>query len=213
MGSAKQCREIASRRESVSLMLNKMSEEGLWDSLKAKDVPDDIIQHVLAELELGKSPQMVRREMGIGSQTSKEWQKISAAIKLGYRVNTPTFFHKIFTRTERIGDKIDGFLNDFLDQDRERLKELDKDGIPLLDSYVKCLTPMVDSYNRLLQGQVKIGRDLGVFTDPNTEGKGTTGGVTIIVKSNIQLPSTQEMAKKKIDTVEVEVVGQKELSK
>jgi hypothetical protein len=207
--STEHCRELASMRETVSLLVNKMSEEGMWDSLKAKDVPEEIISHVLTELELGKDPGTVRREMGIKSQTSKEWQKIAAAIKGGHRVNTPMYFHRLMTRQERMAGKLEKVINFVLDQDVEQIQDTtDSKGEPIFRGWVKDISGMVDSYNRLTQGIIKNGKDLGVFADGGGDGKGS--GTTIIVKSNITLKAPE---KKEPKTVEAQVVSKKELPK
>jgi hypothetical protein len=201
---------IGSRKEAVSLLINKISEEGLWDSMKAKDVPEEVVKHVITELDLGKDPSQVRREMGIKSQTSKEWQKISAAIKMGYRVNSTTYFHRMFSRNENVQAKLYALVDKFLEQDIDALKELDDDDKPWLRTYAKEITPMIDALNRLQQGVVKVGKDLGVFTDPASENKGG-GGVTIVVKSNIMLPTPEDVIKERAKIVEAQVVGKKEL--
>lgn len=203
------CQAIASQKEIVSLLVNKMSEEGMWDSLKAKDVPEEIVAHVLSELELGKDPAAVRREMGIRSQTGKEWQKIAAAIKAGHRVNTTFYFHRLMTRQERMATKLETVINFVLDQDVEEIQETkDAEGKSIFKGWVKDISGMVDSYNRLTQGIIKNGKDLGVFAEPSGDGKG--GGVTINIKSNILLKAPE---KKEPKTVEAHVVSKEGLSK
>jgi hypothetical protein len=213
MGSPEVCKDNARRKEVVSLIINKMNEDGIWDSMKAKDVPEEIVEHVVAEIDLGKSPSQIRKEMGIRSQTGKEWQKISAAIKQGYRVNSTTYFHRLFGRNEKISEKLEKILNKVLDDDVEILKNLKtEDGTTFLKIFTKEVTPMIDALNRLQQGTVKLGVDLGVFNPPGG-GEGKSSGVTFIIKSNILLPSAKEIVKQKIETVEAEVVSQKELPK
>lgn len=203
------CQELGERRELMAMMINKLSEEGAWDSFKAKDIPEEIVQHVLSELDLGKSPNQVRREMGIKSQTSKEWQKISSAIKMGYRVNAPTYFHRLVSRQEKMAEKLATIIEKVLDQDVQILKDtVNKEGVPLLRTYSKEITNMIDAYNRLTQGIIKNGKDLGVFAETGNEGKG--GGTTIIVKSNITLKAPE--AKVPL-TVEAHVVGKEGLPK
>ncbi len=204
------CRDIGKRRETVAMIVNKMSEQGMWDSLKAKDVPEDIVHHVLSEIELGKDPRDIRKELGIKTQTSKEWQKISAAIKMGYRVSAPTFFHRLIGRNEKLSEKLYKILDEVLDTDVEYLKNNETEkGERFLKIFSKDVTPMIDAMNRLQQGTVKLGKDLGVFADPQAEQKGG-GGVTIVVKSNIAMPSAEELVKKKLEEkkiIEGEIVS------
>lgn len=205
-------RAIGARREVIATMINKLSEDGLWDSMKAKDVPDEIIKHVLTELDLGKDPTTVRREMGIKSQTCKEWQKISAAIKMGYRVNSTTYFHRLFSRSERMQEKLFAIIDKVLVQDVEVLKKLDGDDKPWMRTFAKEITPMIDAHNRLQQGIVKVGKDLGVFTDAAHDHK--SQGTTIIVNSNITLKSPdQVVSDRAAKVIEAEIVGKKELPK
>ena len=195
--------EIAARREAVHSILRKAVETKEFDSMKAKDVPQEILDHVSWCLEMGLRPNEIRKELGIRSQTSKEWQKISAAMKMGMRVDGTAFFLRLFGRNERMSDKMYKILDEVLDQDIEKLKETDKKGVPLMDTYFKYATSMVDAMNRLQQSTVKIGADLGVFAEAGGE-KGS-GGTTIIIKNNVQLPTPKEIleAKKvKQDVVE-----------
>jgi hypothetical protein len=204
------CKEIAQRREVVAQIINKHNEEGLWDTMKAKDVPEEVVQYVMSQIDLGVDPSQVRRELGIKSQTSKDWQKISAAIKMGYRVNATTYFHRLMGRNERIATGLYKILDHVLEQDVETLKETDNEGKPWLKTYSKDITQMVDALNRLQQGTVKLGKDLGVFAD-NSDGKSNTG-TTIIVQSNIVIPKGKPVGSRE-KVIEGEVVGQKRLPK
>lgn len=210
MPTSKQYKEIGARKESVSMICNKLSEEGAWDSMKARDVPQEIVQHVLSQIDIGKDPREIRKELGIHSQTSKEWQKIAAAIKIGYRVNAPTYFHRLIGRNEKIADKLYKVIDKVLDTDVDYLMDNEtKEGERFLKIFAKDVTPMIDAMNRLQQGTVKIGKDLGVFADTGGESKGS-GGVTMVIKTNVILPSPQELVKqKKQKIIEAEVVESK----
>ena len=198
--------ERGAEKETLGMLVSKMSEEGMWDSLKAKDVPDEIVKHVLTEIELGKEPAEIRRELGIRSQTGKEWQKIAAAIKAGHRVNTTFYFHRLLTRQERMAGKLETVINFVLDQDIEEIQNTrDENDKSIFKGWVKDISGMVDSYNRLTQGIIKNGKDLGVFAESGGDSK---GGTTIIVKSNITLKAPEKSEPK---TVEAHVVGKERL--
>lgn len=215
MGRSRQSlQKESSTQEVVALMCNKLSEEGMWDSLKARDIPDDIIKFVLSEIDTGKDPREIRKSLGIHSQTSKEWQKISAAIKLGYRVNAPTYFHRLLGRNEKIVNKLYAVIDKVLDTDVDYLMNNSTEkGQSFLNIFAKDVTPMVDAMNRLQQGTVKIGRDLGVFSDPQAESKGAggQGGVTIVVKSHVIMKSPEEIVREKRQKIiEAEIVESKD---
>lgn len=205
--------ELGRRREVIALIVNKLSEEGAWDSMRAKDVPDEIINYVLTQIEMGYDPREVRKSLGIKSQTSKEWQKIASAIKMGYRVNTSAYFHRLLGRNEKISEKLYRILNEVLDDDVAELKKkTTKKGETFLSLFVGEVTPMIDAMNRLQLSTVKLGRDLGVFTNPDAQ-QGGGGGTTIVVKSNILIPSPEKMIRDKIkeeNTIEAEVVKSKD---
>lgn len=209
MSSREACQQKADERSAMALVINKMSEEGAWDSMRARDVPEEIVNHVMAEIDTGTPMSEIRKGLGIRSSSAKEWGKIVAALKMGYRINAPTFFHRLYTRQERMATKLEKVIDVILDDDVEALKEVDPDtGVSKLRTWSKDITGLIDSYNRLTQGIIKNGKELGVFAETGGEGKGS--GTTIIVKSNITLKAPEKPQPK---TVEVSRVGQEKLPK
>lgn len=197
------CKEIGERREAVHSILRRYEDEALWDTVKARDVDPQILEHVQFELETGKSFNEIRRELGIRSGSSKAWQKIMAGIKAGWRVDSAGFVVRMVGRQEKIAGKLFRLIDTFLDQDAEKLKDLDEDGVPLLESYSKAITPMIDSLNRLHQGSAKIGKDLGVFVDaPDQKGGAPT---QIIIQNNVPLPTPQQIIDAKVKKPDVVV--------
>jgi hypothetical protein len=195
------CKEIGDRRAEVHAILRRYEGDALWDTIKARDVDPQIIEHIQFELEHGKDLAQIRRELKLGSATSKAWQKISAALKAGYRVDSTGLFVRMLGRQEKLASKLYKMLDIYLDEDTEKLKKEDDEGVRLLDSYSKAITPMIDAMNRLHQSTVKIGKDLGVFTD-GADGKGGSAP-QIIIQNNVPMPSPQQILDAKVKKPDV----------
>lgn len=190
-------KELAERKAVVAQYISKNNEEGLWDSFHAKDVQPEILEEVQYLITLGHTPAEVRRALNLGSSTGQAWRKISAALKMGYRVDTGAWFARIMGRNEKIGDKLYKILDKVLDEDVEKLMEPDEKGVPLLALYSKHATQMIDAMNRLQQGTVTIGKGIGIFQDSQQAAAGSSG-VTIVVQNNVPLPTPEEYLRSKL---------------
>lgn len=196
--------EITERKERVHSILRRYEGEALWDTMKAKDVDPEILEHIQIELAHGKELRTIRRELGIASQTSKQWIKISAALKAGWRVDSAGLFITMLGRQEKLASKMYKLVDEFLDTDSkaiEELKKTDKKGVPLLDAYIKYMTPMIDALGRNQKTTVEIGKALGVFQESNEAGK--SQGTTIVIQNNVPLPTPQQILDAKRKTIEV----------
>ena len=193
---------LAERKESVRLILHRYEGDALWDSIKAKDVDPQILEHIQAEVEMGIPMSKIRADLGIKSPTAKSWVKISAALKAGWRIDTAGLFVRMMGRQENMAAKIYKILDQVLDCDVESLKIRDKKGVSRLNYFAKDVTGMIDALGRLHQGTVKIGQDLGVFQDAGEKGGGGSSP-TIIINNNVPLPPVV-YAKKKPDVIDVE---------
>lgn len=194
------CKEIGDRRAEVHSILTRYKDEALWDTIKARDVDPAILEHIQFELEHGKDLSQIRRELKLGSASSKAWQKVMAGIKAGWRVDSSGLFVRMLGRQEKLAGKLFKLIDKGLEVDLEDLQGEDVKGIKVLDTYAKSITPMIDALNRLHQGTVKIGKDLGVFVDAG-DGKTSGSGTQIIIQNNVPIPTPQTIVANKVKDV------------
>jgi hypothetical protein len=182
--------EIMLRRETVHAMVKRHDDEALWDAIQARDIPTEISDYVVEQLKNGFDYHQIRRQIGIRSATDKSWKKIMAGIRQGFRVDGTAFLVHKATEMESISKKLkEQIIHAF----EHGIEVLDKNGeTKMIKGPSKELSMAVDAYNRLQQGFVKLGKDLGAFID-NDGGKGGSGGVTIVVKTSVPMPSQTEI--------------------
>lgn len=186
-------------REEVHEIVRTYDAAGLWDTVQARDLPPMLMDYVIDRLRDGWDHEQIRRQLGIPRETDKSWKKITAAIQQGNRVNAPVVFAVIQNNYDSLSNKIKEQIELAFEYGTEVPT---KDGVCTIKGPTKELAGMIDAYNRLQQGKVKIGKDLGVYQDKDA-GRGG-GGVTIVVKSAVQLPAQAEIDKHNKKTIEVQ---------
>lgn len=189
-------KELAVRRSEVNKIVTQLEENKAWDSMQAKDVPSEITEHVIGELERGSRPSVIRQALGISRQTDKKWQKILASIRQGTRVDSVAMFRRWMHRNENLSTT----LFEMLQYAAENAKAIGPEDEVTQEGREKIIRPtgnigkdfatIVDSVNKLQMSTVKMGKDLGVFTD-GTQGSGS--GTTIVIENKIPIPSQHEI--------------------
>jgi hypothetical protein len=179
---------VYERREIIKQYIKRADDELLWDNMSAKDVPSDVIEYVQARLEEGCSFQMIRRQIGILRTTDKSWRKIMSALKQGVRIDGTAFLVQKAHEVQAMSDKLKAQIMRAFD---EGIEVPTKDGIRTIKGPSKELSMTIDAWSRLQQGFVKLGKDMGAFQEEG--GKGGGAGVTIVVQSNVQLPSRTDV--------------------
>lgn len=187
--------EIAKKREKTNearaiatKFVEKLPDKQMWDSIKARNVPPEITNSVMEDLDSGLDAGYVRRKLGIKTSTDPRWKKILASVRQGTRIDSIGMFRRILTRNEIIASKI-----------FENLVGKDGEGKIILS---KESAMNIDAFNRLQASSVKIGKDLGVYADPN-EARGG-GGVTINVITHVPMPSEKEIEAHQKQTIVLE---------
>ena len=167
-------------------LVSRLTEDRVWDSVRARDVPAEIINYVSKCLEDGMEAVQIRRTLGIKNSLDKSWSKIMSALRQGTRVDSALMFKRFILRNEAIANKLEKLIHDMLRESSEG-----EDSSNILKSYGKEVSMAVDSMNRLQHSVVKMGKELGVFGE-----MGQSGGqsMTIVVNNNIPSP-TQEAIK------------------
>lgn len=196
---AQQVQGILNRREFVHSIIQKCDEEQIWDNIKARDVDPEVLDYVRQQLIDGWDFTAIRRQLGIRRSTDKSWTKIMSALKQGYRVDGTAYLIHIGGKYKQLADKMYTQITEAIENG---IEVMDKTGtIRKLKGPSQELAGYIDAYNRLNQGFIKNGKDLGAFVD--NDGKGPAGGVTIIVQSNVPMPSQEQIEAHQKKTIEV----------
>jgi hypothetical protein len=176
-------KRMAASRQALAVEAKKIivqyEEEDLWDKIEARNISAVVVEHVANSLERGIDAKRVRASLGIRVDSDKRWKKILAAIRSGIRINSTALLKKWIERNERIGDKL-------YDVIIERMACL---GDKFDADESSAVSGMIKNLGELQLGIVKLGKDLGAFVDPSAGG----GGVTIVVNSNIKMPSQKDV--------------------
>jgi hypothetical protein len=194
--STKHIRDLADAREQAHAIVKRYNNEALWDSIQARDIPPEVLEYVIEAIKNGFELSQVRRQLGIISTVDKAWKKILAGIRQGVRIDSTGMYLRWHWQNENLARKMQDLLELELENMQKAARgELEKpDGTKVAYSgFTKELTMAVDALNRLRQGTVKLGKELGVFEQPGQSGGGGSGGVTIIVKSNVPMPSMEQI--------------------
>lgn len=206
-GRVKSARELHANRAETAAVVKHMGDQGIWDQIKAKEVPAQIIDYVHEAIQAGFELHHVRKQLGIPRSTDKAWQKINAALLSGYRIDSGSLLVRVFSKNNRILAKID-----------EQILEAFNTGVPVKQrdgSYeivkgpTKELADMIKARTVVEQSMIRIGKDLGAFVDRDS-GRGNSG-VTIVVKSGVVLPTQTQVDEANKKTIEIssEAVGVK----
>lgn len=157
---------------SARAWVEKLTAEGAWEKILSKDVPGEVTAFVLEASKEGRSIDQIRNALGIKTSTDARWRKIMTAIRSGKRVDAVAVFHKWMERNERVGDKLSLLLDEMLENEKP---------------VNKFLLMALSTLSTLQRNTVSIGKDLGVFVDPQEKSSGGQG-TTIIVQTNVPSP-------------------------
>lgn len=171
-------------------MVKRYDEESVWDHIQAKDVPPEMADYVTDKLKEGYTYEQIRRQLGIRSSTGKAWKKIMSHIRQGFRVDGTAFLVQKANEMQNISRKLVEQINQAFD---EGIEVPTKTGTVTIKGPSKELSMTIDAYNRLQQGFVKLGKDLGAFIDADGSRQGGSGGVTIVVKTNVPMPGVKDI--------------------
>lgn len=154
----------------------RLDDSQAWADMQSKDVPVGIVSWVQSQL-VENGIDKVRRDLGITSANDVRWKKIMMAIKTGTRIDATALFTKWMGRHELIAEHLYQISKEMLENNRPHAFKI---------------FGAVSMMSRLQGETVKMGKELGVFSDPNQQQAGQ-GGVTIVIQSNIPHPSKSEI--------------------
>jgi hypothetical protein len=199
--STQQRAELKIRQTAARMLIEENTERKLWDTLQAKDIDPRIVEQVADMLATSADTRYIRRELGL--QNDRAWRKVLAAVRGGIRVNGTALMARWLTQNEKIAGLMQSLIERELEQMQNGTDTVDAEGRPVKKyaGFSKEITMAVDAINRLRQGTVKLGKELGVYEQPGEAGKGG-GGVTIVVQSGVPFPTAEAIAKSQAESRE-----------
>lgn len=200
-GKEKKALTLDLRKPARNIVTNLQADK-LWDQIHAKDVPQELVAYVRYRLiEDRVDPEQVCRSLGLESTRGVEWKKIMSALNLGYRVNAAALGVRVIEDLQEMAQGLHGLAMDAINNGTPAIGN---DGRLITDdngNYVKIKGPTkeiasaVDAVGKAYERVAKIGKDLGLFRDPNNS-KGGSQGVTIVVQSSVQLATAEQIRAK-----------------
>jgi D-ribose pyranose/furanose isomerase RbsD len=152
-----------------------LDEKQAWAELSLKDLPETIVSYVKAELTAGLTVDEVRAKLGMRSGTDVRFRKIMASLRTQHRIDAVGLFSQWFDRNQRLAQKLD-----------QRLDQILEGKVP----FNKMTFEAISSLASLQTMTIRMGKELGVFTDP-TDHKQGGQGVTIVVQTMVPSPSRE----------------------
>jgi hypothetical protein len=155
--------------------IEKLDLSDKWSELATKDLPVSITSYVSSALKSMPYDE-VKERLGMRATTDLRWRKIMMAIRSGFKVDSAAIFAGYFERSNRFLSSLDRHLEEVASGNRPYTKQT-YEGIRLA--------------MEIPQSVVRLGKDLGVFTDGSDQRQGGNQGVTIIVNTNVPIPSKE----------------------
>lgn len=198
-------RKWEEERDAVRAIVKRHDDERLWDNMQSKDVPQEIVDYVMTKFQEGYNAAQVRRFLSIRRGLDPSWRKIMAAVRGGARADVVGLFNRYLARNEKLASRLTMIIDKATDievdpDDPKSLKEYQK----LLVTVGKEVSQGADAINRLQQATIKMGKDIGLFGEQDSGGK---GGVTIVVQNHVPLPTPAEVkahTQKRLADIEIQ---------
>src|SRR5258707_1143484 len=83
-------RNLATLSEVMGI-LYRMDADKAWDMVLSRDLDPKLIQWVAQEMRAGKRPPDICRALGFSGVHSKQWKKIQAYFRQGFRADAETY--------------------------------------------------------------------------------------------------------------------------
>ena len=186
---------MAQVRETLHLLTEKRA----WDHLKARDVPPEIIELVEERIVAGDQPRKICVMLGLnrhGGVHSSAWKKIQANLRGGFRADAEAFVLRQTTQLFGVIQKLKETVDDAFDEGVP-IVGFDKFGqahVTHVKGATKELGSIIESYAKAVAAPVKLWKELGAVGEKSGGVPGQTG-TTIIVKTAVNLPSQEDIAK------------------
>jgi hypothetical protein len=183
-------------RAELGEVLTRYETDRVWDTIQAKDLDPKLMSWVGECLIRGQSPDHVAMNLGFSGKTSKQWKKIAAYFRGGFRADAEAY---LYHQTKELLRTIDGL--------KKIVEDSIENGTPHVVTYpagkgqggscevirvkgaTRELAGIVRAYAEAIKTPVALWKDFGAIGDKG----GGPQGVTIQVLNNIRLPSAEEI--------------------
>lgn len=187
---------VATRMRDV---ISRMDQNLVWDSIQAKDLDPELMDYIAKELIRGMTPGEVARNIGIkGGVHSKQWKKILAYFRMGFRADAEIYLYKETNKFYKILEKAKIILEDAIENGVPHvLFTPPTDGhtgyheVVRIKGATKDLSSFIMAYSKALELPVRLWKDYGAIG----EKRDTAQSVTILVQNNIPMPSMEDIKK------------------
>jgi hypothetical protein len=180
----------SARCKSIREVISKMTEAAAWDHIQARDVPMEIIDFVAEKIHRGVSPGQITKELGLnpaGGKNSKQWRKIQAYFRQGFRADAEAYLIQQSHDYYRILQKTKETLEDAFEHGAPIVNE--EGSVIHVKGATKELAGFIETYSRAVQTLPKLWKDFGAISESGGKGGAAgPGGVTIVVKTNVPSP-------------------------
>ena len=163
-----------SSQSGIGLVVAEMStQDSEWANVKASQIPQSILDYVEKASSEGQEPRQIQKALGLTGHNDRRWQLILRALTRGFKVNGSLFVTRWVEKQAEVADIIH----------RQMMKKQEA-GIPLNRDDAMLISAM----SNMLEKIPSAAKAWGLLPDPK-ENKGGGAPVTIVVKTNVPLPS------------------------
>lgn len=180
------------RSKDIKSITTKMADDGLWDTIHAKDLDPKIVEFVSERIIEGDQPEKIIKALGLpGGKLGKPWKKIQAHFRQGFRADAEAYLYEQTHRFYKVLHHCRELLEDAFENGTPHVSEDDNGYVHI--TRVKGITPeltaFIKNYSDAIAMPVKLWKDYGAIGEKERG----PGGVTFVIENNIPLPSPDEI--------------------
>lgn len=188
------------RATEVREVLQKMTEEQIWDTVQARDIDPIIIRYVEDQIQDGYSAGEICNLLSLpGGKAGRQWKKIAAHFRQGERANAEVYLyqqtHKLYKTIQKARDILeDAFENgtpEVVNHPSSKYHPASTEVVRVKGA-TKELATFLKAYSDAIALPVKLWKDYGAIGEEKHK---SVAGVTIVVQNNIPFPSADEIKK------------------
>lgn len=181
------------RVEEARAVMARMEEDRVWDTVQARDLDPTLIEYVAQKIERGWEPKEIAKSLGMTGVGSREWKKIQAYFRQGFRADAEAYLYRQTLRFYKTIDDVKEILEDAIQNGTPHVLVNPKDGsheIIRVKGATKELGSFLESYSKSIALPVKLWKEYGAIGEKK---EGTGQGITIVVENSIPMPSMKEI--------------------
>lgn len=193
--------KISIRASEVRAVIASHDASKAWDTLQSKDLDSRITDFISVKLHEGYSPPEICRMLGLPNTGCKQWKKIQAWLRAGFRADAEVYLFQQTHKFYKAIDKARELWEDAVENGTPHVVEKVNGDIVVhkVKGATKELCQLLDAYGRAIEQPVKLWKTYGAIGERKDV---APGGTTIFVQNNIQFPSPDEIRKHKEAMIE-----------